>query len=73
MRATFEPFPSPLTGEGAGGGEDHTSSPHPHLPPPGGKENDASLANRVPNTIDLPLWRGKGAVLTAVSTFLPVL
>jgi hypothetical protein len=29
MCGTFEPLPSPLTGEGAGGGEDSTSSPHP--------------------------------------------
>ena len=33
MCGTFEPLPSPLMGEGAGGGEDHTSSPHPNLPP----------------------------------------
>jgi predicted ATPase/DNA-binding winged helix-turn-helix (wHTH) protein/class 3 adenylate cyclase len=31
-------FPSPLMGEGSGGGESHaTSSPHRNLPPPGGK------------------------------------
>jgi hypothetical protein len=33
MRCTFEPLPSPLMGEGAGGGEDGTSSPHATLPP----------------------------------------
>jgi hypothetical protein len=33
MRAAFESFPSPLMGEGAGGGEDRTPSPHPNLPP----------------------------------------
>jgi hypothetical protein len=27
------------------------SPPHPNLPPPGGKEHEASVANRVPNTI----------------------
>jgi hypothetical protein len=37
MRATFEPLPSPIKGEGSGGGEDRTASPHPHLPPPRGK------------------------------------
>ena len=37
MRATFELCPSPLMGEGAGGGEDSPSSPHPHLPPPRGE------------------------------------
>jgi hypothetical protein len=35
MCTTFEPLPSPLMGEGAGGGEDSTSSPHPNLPPRG--------------------------------------
>jgi hypothetical protein len=37
MCTTFEPLPSPLMGEGAGGGEDSTSSPHPNLPPPRGE------------------------------------
>jgi hypothetical protein len=37
MRVTFELFPSPLMGEGAGGGEDNNLSPHPPLPPPRGK------------------------------------
>jgi hypothetical protein len=37
MRVTFEPLPSPFMGEGSGGGEDRTSSPHPHLPPPKGE------------------------------------
>jgi hypothetical protein len=37
MCVTFEQLPSPLRGEGAGGGEDGTSSPHPHLPPPRGE------------------------------------
>jgi hypothetical protein len=33
MCGTFEELPSPLMGEGSGGGEDHTSSRHPNLPP----------------------------------------
>jgi hypothetical protein len=37
MHVTFEQLPSPLMGEGSGGGEDSTSSPHPHLPPRRGK------------------------------------
>jgi hypothetical protein len=37
MRITLEQLPSPLMGEGSGGGEDSTSSPHPHLPPPRGE------------------------------------
>jgi hypothetical protein len=28
---------SPLTGEGSGGGRSRATSPHPNLPPPGGK------------------------------------
>jgi hypothetical protein len=42
MRCTFEPLPSPLMGEGAGGGEDCTSSPpSPPSPAPrqGGRSN----------------------------------
>ena len=37
MHIAIKRFPSPLTGEGAGGGEDNTSSTHPHLPPPRGE------------------------------------
>jgi hypothetical protein len=38
MRVTFAPLPSPLMGEGSGGGKDSTSSPpHPYLPPPRGE------------------------------------
>jgi hypothetical protein len=37
MCGTFEPFPSPLMGEGSGGGEDSPSAPHPNLPPPRGE------------------------------------
>jgi hypothetical protein len=37
MRAPFELLPSPLTGEGTGGGEDSPFSPHPNLPPPRGE------------------------------------
>jgi hypothetical protein len=37
MCGTCEPLPSPLMGEGLGGGEDSPSSPHPHLPPPRGE------------------------------------
>jgi hypothetical protein len=33
------------------GAERPSVSPHPTLPPSGGKEHDASLANRVPNSI----------------------
>jgi hypothetical protein len=39
MCGTCELLPSPLMGEGSGGGEDRTSSPHPDLPPPGGEES----------------------------------
>jgi hypothetical protein len=37
MCGTFEPLPSPLMGEGSGGGEDSTSSPPSDLPPPRGE------------------------------------
>jgi hypothetical protein len=33
-------LPSPLMGEGAGGGGTRASSPHPSLPPPGGEGYD---------------------------------
>jgi hypothetical protein len=37
MCGSFEPLPSPLTGEGSGGGEDRTPSPLPTFPRQGGK------------------------------------
>jgi hypothetical protein len=37
MRATFDPLPSPLMGEGSGEGEDSNSSPIPTFPRQGGK------------------------------------
>jgi hypothetical protein len=37
MHIVLKHLPSPSTGEGSGGGETHASSPHPHLPPLGGK------------------------------------
>jgi hypothetical protein len=37
MHVTCEPLPSPLMGEGAGGGEGSPSSPHPDLLPPRGE------------------------------------
>jgi hypothetical protein len=37
MPIALKHLPSPSIGEGSGGGEDSTSSPHPNLPPPGGK------------------------------------
>jgi hypothetical protein len=37
MHVTFEPLPSPLIGEGSGGGEDRASFPHSNLPPPRGE------------------------------------
>jgi hypothetical protein len=37
IRITFEQLPSPLTGEGAGGGEDSVPSLYPDLPPPRGE------------------------------------
>jgi hypothetical protein len=37
MRATCAQLPSPLMGEGVGGGEDRTPSPQPNLPPPKGE------------------------------------
>jgi hypothetical protein len=37
MCGTCEPLPSPLMGEGSGGGEDSSSPPHPNLPPPRGE------------------------------------
>jgi hypothetical protein len=49
MRVTFELFPSPLVGEGSGGGEDRTSSPHPKLPPLRGE-----------GVLTSPCQRGKG-------------
>jgi hypothetical protein len=33
MCGSFAPLPTPSMGEGVGGGEDSTSSPHPDLPP----------------------------------------
>jgi hypothetical protein len=56
MRIALKHLPSPSMGEGGvgvriSGAERPSFSPHPNLPPPGGKENDASLANRVPNSI----------------------
>jgi hypothetical protein len=45
MCGTFEPLPSPLMGEGSGGGEDRTSSP-PSQPSPakGGRGIDLPLS-----------------------------
>ena len=37
MRIALKHLPSPLMGEGVGGGGSRASPPHPHLPPPGGK------------------------------------
>jgi hypothetical protein len=37
MPIALKHLPSPLMGEGSGGGGTGASSPHPRLPPPGGK------------------------------------
>jgi hypothetical protein len=75
MPIALKQLPSPIKGEGSGGVRTALLPPIPTFPPKGGrgldlplsapsagegKENDASLANRMPNTIDLPPLRGKG-------------
>jgi hypothetical protein len=65
MHIALTQFPSPLMGEGQYCSAQMLLSGAALVPPPRrGKENDASLANRVPNTIDLPPPRGEG-VLTS--------
>jgi acyl carrier protein len=51
MRIASEPPPSPLMGEGSGGGEASASSPHPNLPPHRGK-------GYVPPPVSLPPREG---------------
>src|SRR5687768_12499871 len=50
-------------GVNTGGAEIASFSPHPDLPPPGGKGQHAFMANQVPNTIALPPPGGKGLYL----------
>ena len=70
--------PSPSTGEGGvgvrlSGAERPGFSPHPHLPPPGGKENDASVAIECRTLLREGAGGdeagAKGMMLTAIRTF----
>jgi hypothetical protein len=44
MCGTFAPLPSPLMGEGSGGGEDSTRSPIPTFPAKRGRGSDLPLS-----------------------------
>jgi hypothetical protein len=65
MCSTFAPLPSPLMGEGAGGGESSTSSLPSQPSPPAGRKNDLQVEVQIPECIDArhrPRWHHDSGV-----------
>jgi hypothetical protein len=66
MHIARKHLPSPLTAEGSGGGGTRASSPHPNLPPPGGK---GCVPPPVSPLTGEGLGGGEGSVFSPILTF----